>query len=239
MKYALGRYIYAAAAIGFGLCAFAFHDVSNWLQLKALAGAAHSESVAYTIGTIEILGGAAIAWPRTARIGALALGAMYTIFALLDVPYIIAHPLIYNGFGNFFEQLSLATGAAILASDRTERLAKIGYYAFGICVVSFGLEQLFYLSATAGFVPKWIPPGQMFWAVATTVAFFLASIALLSGIRAGLASALNTAMLLGFGLLVWVPALIADPHTFSNWTEGIVTLMIVGCSWIVTDYLRN
>jgi hypothetical protein len=48
-------------------------------------------------------------------------------------------------------------------------------------VVSFTLEQLAYLSGTAEFVPKWMPPGQMFWAVVTTIAFTLAAVALLSG----------------------------------------------------------
>jgi len=56
------------------------------------------------------------------------------------------------------------------------RSAQIGYYSFAICIVSFALEQLFYLSETASLVPKWIPPGQMFWAMATTAAFALAAI---------------------------------------------------------------
>src|SRR6185437_16884896 len=96
------------------------------------------------------------------------------------------------------------------AAPRTTRLAKLGYYSFGICVVSFALEQFFYLSATASLVPKWIPPGQMFWAIATTAAFALAAIALLTGLMARLAAALTTAMLVGFGLLVWLPALLAN-----------------------------
>ena len=119
--------------------------------------------------------------PRSARTGAVALGAVYLAFALLGIPVIIAHPLVYNGYGNFFEQLSLATGACIvyasfapIASIRAARLAWTGYYAFAVCVISFALEQLFYLSATASLVPKWIPPGQTFWAAATSVAFVLA-----------------------------------------------------------------
>src|SRR3989442_8515118 len=94
-----------------------------------------------------------------------------------------------------------------IAPARTARLAQMGYYSFGICVVSFTLEQLFYLSATASLVPEWIPPGQMFWAKATTAAFALAAIALLTGFMARLASRLTTAMIVGFGLLVWLPAL--------------------------------
>lgn len=36
MKYSLGRYVYGLAAIGFGICALAWHAISNWHQIKAL-----------------------------------------------------------------------------------------------------------------------------------------------------------------------------------------------------------
>jgi len=242
MKYSLGRYAYGLAAIGFGICAVAWHDIVNWQQIKALGP--HREMLTYIAATIEILGGAAILWPRTARAGAVALGAIYFAFTLLTIPGIIAHPLVYNSFGNFFEQFSLASGAMILYAcsgptvpARTARLAQIGYYSFGICLISFALEQLFYLSATASLVPKWIPPGQMFWAMATTAAFALAAIALLTGLMARLASRLTTAMLVGFGLLVWLPALFAAPHSFDNWSETAETFAIAASAWVVADFL--
>jgi uncharacterized membrane protein YphA (DoxX/SURF4 family) len=238
MKYSLGRYVYGLAAIGSGICALVWHDFS------ALGNVPHHEILTYTMATIEILGGVAVQWPRTARAGAVALGTIYFTFALLGVSLIIEHPLVYNSFGNFFEQLSLASGAVILYAcsgpivpARMERLAQTGYYAFGICVVSFALEQLFYLSATASLVPKWIPPGQMFWAVATTAAFALAAIALLTGLMARLASRLTTAMIVGFGLLTWLPALFADPHSFVNWSESAETFAIAAAAWIVADFL--
>jgi hypothetical protein len=169
MKYSPGRYLYGWAAIDSGICALAWHDFT------AFGAVPHRRILIYIAATIEILGGVAVQWLRTVRTGAVALGTIYFLFALLGVPLIIEHPLVYNGFGNFFEQLSLASGAVILyacpvASARTARLAQIGYYSFGICVVSFALEQLFYLKETASLVPKWIPPGQIFWAIATTAA---------------------------------------------------------------------
>jgi hypothetical protein len=54
-----------------------------------------------------------------------------------------------------------------------------------------------------------------------------------------LASRLNTAMLVGFLLLVWLPALFANPHSFVNWSEGLETLAIAGSAWIVADFLRH
>jgi uncharacterized membrane protein YphA (DoxX/SURF4 family) len=246
MKYSLGRYAYGLAAIGSGICALAWHDFNNWQQIKELGAGPLREILTYIVAAVEILGGVAIQGPRTARAGAVALGTIYLSFALLGVPLIIEHPLVYNGFGNFFEQFSLASGAVILyassgpiASARAARLAQIGYFSFGICVVSFALEQLFYLSATARLVPKWIPPGQMFWAIATTAAFALAAIALLTGFMAQLASRLTTAMIVGFGLLVWLPALFADPHSFLNWSESTETFAIAASAWIVADFLSH
>ena len=183
-------------------------------------------------------------WRRTARIGALILGCTYLAFALLWIPRIAAEPLVYDRWGNFFEQFSMVSGAVIVYAlfstndpERAARLARIGYIFFGICVISFTLEQLFYLSGTASFVPKWIPPGQMFWAITTTIAFGLAAIALLSGRSALLAARLLTLMIIGFGLLVWLPAPFADPHKIISWAGNAQNSAITGAAWIVADYL--
>jgi uncharacterized membrane protein YphA (DoxX/SURF4 family) len=160
------------------------------------------------------------------------------------VPRIAAEPRVFDRWGNFFEQFSLVSAALIVYaslslsdSEKPSTAARIGYLFFGICVVSFTTEQLLYLSGTAAFVPKWIPPGQMFWAIATTIAFALAAIALLSGRSALLASRLLTAMLVGFGLLVWLPAPFADPHKMINWAGNAQNLAITGAAWIVVDFL--
>jgi uncharacterized membrane protein len=238
MKHSFGRDVYGLAAIGSGLCALTWHDFS------ALGDVPHRETLISVAAAAEILGGAALLWPRTAQAGAVAVGAIYLSFALQGVPAIIKHPLVYNGFGNFFEQFSFVSGAVILSASsggvaraRPTRLAQVGYYSFGLCVMSFGLEQLFYLSQTAKLVPKWLPPGQMFWAIATTAAFGLASLALLTGYVARLASRLTAAMIVGFELLVWLPALYADPHSFPNWSESVETLGIAASAWIIADFL--
>ena len=241
MKYSLGRNVFGLAAIGFGLCAFAWHDITNWHQLKALRDLPYRDGLTYIVAAIEILGGLAVQWPRATRAGAIALGGVYLVFVLVTVPIVFKQPLIYNSYGNFFEQFSLLCGAMILYASsgmlavRSARLAQFGYYGFGVCVISFALEQLFYLPPTASLVPKWIPPGQMFWAIATTAAFALAGIAFLTGIKARLAARMTTAMLVGFGLLVWMPILFAAPHDFSNWSESVLTFAIAGSAWIVAD----
>lgn len=239
-----GRCVYGLAAVAFGIITLAWHDFNDWQQIRALGNVPHREILVYIAAAIQVFGGVAIQWPRTARAGAFALGSIYLIFALLWVPRIAAEPRVFDRWGNFFEQFSLVSGALIVYassspsdSERPGRAARIGYIFFGICVVSFTTEQFVYLSGTAAFVPKWIPPGQMFWAITTTIAFALAAIALLSGRSALLASRLLTAMLVGFGLLVWLPAPFADPHKMINWAGNAQNLAITGAAWIVADFL--
>jgi hypothetical protein len=216
-----------------GLITLAWHDYNDGLALRYLV---------YAAAAAQIGGGAAMQIRGTAKIGAAVVGAAYLIFALLGVPGIVAAPKIYNSWGNFFEQFSLLSGAAIVYARLSsawspETLHRIGRILLGICVVSFTLEQAFYLAATAKFVPKWVPPSQMFWAVATTVLFALAAMALLTNRMVLLATRLLTMMLVMFGLLVWVPLIFSDPHSHTNWSEGAETFAIAGVAWILADLL--
>lgn len=240
----LGRHVYGLAAIAFGVITLVWHDFNGWQQIRPLGNFAHRDVLLFCAIVIELFGGIAIQWAKTAKAGAVTLGILYFVFALLWVPHIIAEPRVYDRWGNFFEQFSIVSGAIIVyayaapdSSQRSLRLARIGYLCFGVCVISFMLEQLFYLSATAQFVPKWIPPNQMFWAILTTIAFALAAVALLSNYSALLAARLLTVMLVGFGLLVWLPAPFADPHKLISWAGNAQNLAITGAAWIVADYL--
>jgi uncharacterized membrane protein YphA (DoxX/SURF4 family) len=243
----LGRHVFGLAAIAFGVISLVWHDFgAPWQQTQALGNLPHRALLVGLVAALEIGGGIAIQCPKTARAAALVLASVYSIFALLWVPRIVAQPMVYDRWGNFFEQFSLVSGALIVYascrpanSEPSARLARIGYIGFAVCVVSFTLEQLLYLSGTASFVPKWIPPGPMFWAVTTTIAFALAAIALLSGRSALPAARLLTAMILGFGLLVWLPMPFADPHALISWAGNAQNLAIAGAAWIVTDFLRS
>jgi hypothetical protein len=229
----LGRHVFGAAALASGLITLAWHDYNDGHQLRYIV---------YAAAAALIFGGAAIQFRRTAKAGAAVLGAAYLVFVLLCVPGIVAAPQIYNSWGNFFEQLSLLSGAAIVYARLSsawppETLNRIGRILLGVCAASFTLEQAFYLDATAKFVPKWVPPTQMFWAVTTTVFFALAAVALLTNRMALLASRLLTMMVVGFGLLVWVPLVFSNPHSHTNWSENAETFAIAGAVWILADLL--
>jgi hypothetical protein len=229
----LGRYLFGAAAVVFGLITLIWHDYSDWPQLRYLV---------YAAAISQIFGGVALPFRRTAKTGAAVLTAAYLFLALLCLPAIITAPKVYNSWGNFFEQFSLAAGAAIAYASLSSvwsrgAVNRIGRILLGICTVSFALEQAFYLDATAGFVPKWFPPSPMFWAVATTFFFALAAAALLTNRMALLATRLLTLMLVLFGLIVWVPLVLSDPHSHTNWSEITETCAIAGATWMLADLL--
>lgn len=229
----LGRHVFGVAVLASGLITLVWHDYNDPHQLRYIV---------YAASAAEIFGGAAIQFSRIAKTGAVVLVAAYLVFALLCVPGIVAAPQIYNSWGNFFEQFSLVTGAAIAYARLSsawsqETVKRIGRILLGICVTSFTLEQAFYLDATAHLVPKWVPPSQMFWAIATTVLFALAALALLANRKALLAARLLTMMLVSFGLLVWVPLVLSKPHSQTNWSENAETFAIGGAVWILADLL--
>lgn len=229
----LGRHVFGVAALAIGLITLAWHDYNDSHPVRYIV---------YAAAAALIFGGAAIQFRRTEKTGAGVLGAAYLVFTLLCVPGIVAKPQIYNSWGNFFEQFSLLTGATLVYARLSsawsrETLGRIGRILLGICAASFTLEQAIYLDATANLVPKWLPPGQTFWGVATTVLFALAAVALLTNRMAFLATRLLTMMLVIFGLLVWVPLLVSAPRNPTNWSETAETFAIAGATWILADLL--
>ena len=229
----LGRHVFGLAVLTSGLVTLVWHDYNDWHPLRYIV---------YAAAVAQIFGGALIQVRRTAKTGACVLAAAYLVFVLLCLPQIVSAPRIYNSWGNFFEQFSLLTGAAIVylrlsSAWSPETLRRIGRILLGICVASFTLEQAIYLGATVNLVPKWVPPSQMFWAVTTTVFFALAAVALLANRMALLATRLLTVMVVSFGLLVWVPLIVSDIHNHENWSENAETFAIAGAAWILADLL--
>jgi hypothetical protein len=226
----LGRHVFGTAALAFGLVALVWPRAPGNGAVFGYAGA-----------FAQIVGGLALQFRPTARFGAVLSGAMFLIVTGERVPHIIAMPQIYNSWGNFFEQVCLMIGAALAyvqttrpKSDVPLRICRI---ALGICVVSFTVAQAVYFGSTVTLVPKWLPPSQTFWAVATTGALALAALALIANRSALLATRLLTIMIGSFGIFVWVPSLVSDPHNHGHWSETVETFAIAGTAWILADIL--
>lgn len=242
MKTALyGRMVFGASAVLFGVIALMWHDADTWQTLRRIWVLPFGAIAGGCLMTAQIAGGIGMQYPRTARPASIALGGVYLLFSLACIPDILAAPAVYATYGSFFEQFSLLCGAtALYAATEANparalvlgRLARLG---LGVCAISFTMSQILYLSVTSDLVPTWIPPNQVFWAILTTIAFALAAIAILVNRKARLALRLMTLMLALFGVLVWIPRLIAHPETHLNWSEFSLTLLITGAAWMVGE----
>jgi uncharacterized membrane protein YphA (DoxX/SURF4 family) len=232
--------IYGAAAVGFALVGLVWGDFAAvWQPVpKDVPG---RTALAYAVAVALLLGGLAIQWGRSAGLGALALTALYSLgILLLHVPRIIRHSSEFVTWSGIAEQLALVAAGLVayaycahLEPATAERTSKIGRLIFGVCLILFGLAHLFYLAPTAELVPKWLPPGQTFWAYATAAGHFAAGVAILSGILARPAAMLLTAMFVVFGILVHAPTILSDPHTHFNWAANAMNFALIASAWVI------
>ena len=238
----LGRLVFGGSAVLFGVIALMWHDPDTWQTVRAIWNLPFGSVIGVCLVTAQIVGGIGIQHSRSARLSSVILGVVYLAFSLACIPAIVAASNTFEKYGgSFFQQISLLCGAvALYATTEANaakamllgRLARIG---LGVCAISFALSQILFLRLTADLVPQWIPPNQMFWAILTTIAFVLAAIALLFNRQAQVATRLMALMLALFGVLVWIPRLIAHSEAHLNWSEFGLTVLIAGAAWMVAD----
>jgi hypothetical protein len=218
-----------------------WHDADTWQALSKIWRLPSGSIFGSVLMVAQIAGGIGLWFPRTTRPASIVLLAVYAFFSLACIPGIFAHPTSFAQYDGFFEQFCLLCGAlAVYATTDKNRaqstvLARLARLGLGLCAVSFGLAQAIYLRFTASLVPAWIPPNQMFWAILTTVAFGLAALAILFNRQARPAIRLMTLMVGLFGVLVWIPLVVAHPEAHGNWSELALTFLIAGASWTVAD----
>jgi hypothetical protein len=235
------RIVFGASAVLFGVIALTWRDADTWQSLRRIWSLPFGAAIGACLMLLQIAGGIGIQFARSVRPAALVLSIVYLLFSLVCILGIVAAPAIYAEYGSFFEQFSLLCGAtALYAATETDaaRARALGLAArvgFGLSAISFTLSQAIYLRLTASLVPAWIPPNRTFWAITTTVAFALGAAAILVNRHARLATRLMTLMLALFGVLVWIPLLVAHPEAHLNWSEFSLTFLITGAAWIVAE----
>jgi len=237
--------IYGWAAVAFGLVGLVWGDFAAvWQPVPETVPG--RTALAYAVAAVLLLAGLGVQWRRSAAACALTLTILYSLgVLLLHVPNVIAHPSVFVMWSGTAEQLALVAGGMVAyafcaepVAPSADRLLRIGRLLFGVCLILFGLAHLFYLKATADFVPAWLPPGQLFWAYATAAGHFAAGAAILSGIAARIAAMLLTAMFLCFSILVHAPNLFNDLHSHFNWAANAMNFALIASAWLIAASIR-
>jgi uncharacterized membrane protein YphA (DoxX/SURF4 family) len=236
----LGLYVYSGAAIFLGILGLVSGDfATSWQNVGP--NIPLRVPLAYLTAVIELIGGIALLLPRTARAGALTLTIVYFVFTLIWVPRALMNLGNFDPIGNVFEEFSLVAAGLVLcatfspADSSLARHRPFFVLLFGICPISFGIAHIVDMPGLLGWIPGWLPPTRMFWAYATTLGFFGAAVAILTGILAPLAARLLTAEIVVFELLIWVPNLSAGPNNHFNWAGNAICIAIAGSAWAVSD----
>ncbi len=207
---------------------------------------------AYLTAIWLIVGGAAILYERTARIGAVMLAIIYTVFAIFWLPRFYTAPH-YRGYrlsvyigvlGGPGGQLIVTIGALIVYANLSARAlsarqATVARWVFGLFVADFGIVHLIDIAEPASMVPAWMPLGGAFWAVVSGIAFILAGLGIVSGVLDVLAARLLALMFLLFSILVLTPNAIATPHEHTSWGGDAYNLAAVGATLIFADWLAT
>lgn len=221
--------------------------------IQALGHISGERALAYLAGVWLVAAGMAILWPRTARIGAAGSAMIYLIFALFWVPRLFAltHKfgfgigVIIFGLGGIAAQILFVSPATIVYATPTvpdavwqERAAVAARWMLGLPPILFGLGHLVSLHAYARFVPHWVPFG-LFWIVLTGIAFLLAGIAIVSGVRDVLAARLLALMLLVFEVTVEIPPVFVQPHSQVAWGGAVYNLTAIGACWVFAEFVAS
>ncbi len=238
----LGIRVYALGALALGLVGLAWDDFAlQWQPVPA--GVPGRAALACVFAAALVAAAVAVNLRPAGAVGAAALCGLFALVVLLHAPEVVTHPLVVGAWSGLAEQLALCSAGliawALLAAPggRAAGAGAPGRYAFGACLLVFGLAHFIYLDFTAGMVPKWLPPGQTFWAVVTGVAHVAAGVAILARRWAHLAAVLLAVMFAGFGILIHAPLLLADPHSHLNWVMNAMNLALTGSAWVMADAL--
>jgi len=208
----------------FGDFAQVWHSVPAWVPgRRALALASAVLMLACGIGLLS---------KRTQAPASRALLYFWALaVVLVEVPVVVKHPLNEVAWQGLAHLTVLLTGAWMLFTT-VERAVRIARLLFGLALIPIGLAHFVYLELTAPLVPAWLPY-HVFWAYFTGAAQLAAAVAVLLGIYARLAAALQAVLLATFTFLVWPPLMLAAPTKAGLWSEFTISWAMTAAAWVV------
>lgn len=240
----LGTRVYGLAAAALGLTGLVFGSFAA-IGLPVPPALPGYPVLVYGASAWLVAAGLAVQLRRTAAPASLALALFFALtLVLLHLPAAARAPTTWVSYEVIAEKLAMLLGALLAfaagtSGRRRDTLRRFAPLAFGACLVVFGISELVYARFTASLVPAWLPPSQLFWADATGGCQIAAGLAVLSGVLDRLAAVLVTVMYLGFGLLVHLPRVIAEPGLLGAWSEHGVNLVLAGAAWLLAETLAD
>jgi uncharacterized membrane protein len=246
-----GHALFAVAMIWLGALGFSKGDfVQVWQPVPKWVPA--REALVFVCAFISLASGIGLLWRRTAAMSARVLFASLMVWLLvLRLPNLFFQtPLVLVAWT--FGSTAVMTAAAwvlyvwfagdrdrqrlgLFADGRGVRIARVLY---GVSLIPFGLAHWMYVDATTVLIPNWLP-WHMALAYFTGATFIAAGLAVTFGVFPRLAAVLSTLQMGLFGLIVWVPRVLAGTVNDFQWGEFVVTCALTAGAWVVADSYRG
>ena len=246
-----GHVAFAATMIGLGIMGFATGDFAQiWQPVpKWVPG---RTALVYLCALISLGAGIGLLWRRSAPLASRTLfGVLLVWLLILRFPNLFYQTPLLLVAWSFGSTAVMVAGAWVLfnwfAVDRDR--ARFGFLTdpkalrgaralYGLALIPFGLAHFMYLNATAVLIPTWLL-WPVAWAYLTGAAFIAAGLAVTVGVVPRLAAALSTLQMGLFGLIVWVPRVVAGTVTDFQRGEFITTCALTAGAWVVADSYRG
>jgi hypothetical protein len=250
----IGVYSYGLGTVAFGVLDLIWGQFERSHQpIQSLVEHAPTRQfLAYLAAGWMIAAGLAMLWRRTARMGAAASAAIYSIFVACWLLWL--YSAIHAGgwqvkivFGFLFsvsEAVFLIVPAVILYVSANhnlvseERAATAARWMLGLPPIFFGLAHLIGLRVFATIVPEWLP-FRTAWAAFTGIAFLLAGLAICLRRFDVLAARLLALMLLLFEFLVEIPPVFVRLNSEETWGAAVYNLAAIGALWIFAEFVLS
>ncbi|WP_198651562.1 hypothetical protein [Dyella sp. C11] len=246
----ISQQFFALCMIGLGVLGFIYGDVALVWQHLPIEHMPGATAIAYVFALIELACGVGLllrAWAKAAS-------ALLTVFllawvVLLKLPAVVVVPTMEATWLGFGEIAVMLAGAWVLSAlhigERNDWLRRVtglhGVRAarvlFALSLPMIGLAHFFYSAQTEALVPAWLP-FRLGWVYFTGACSIVACLAVLFGVLAPLAARLEAAMLWIITLLVWGPAIAANPSDRTAWTALVISAAIACGAWVVGDSYR-
>ena len=240
-----GLALFGLGMIGLGVLGLAVGDFAMQWQPVAPWFPART-ALAYGAALLMVACGAGLLFRATVKWSARVLFAYSIVWALLKVPALVVAWRIEGVWLGLAEIAVLMAGAWTLfarvgdagenwaTGDRGVRWAR---YWFAVWLIPIGLSHFLYPEPTAHLVPAWLPY-RPFWGYLTGASQMASGLGVLFGVLPRLAAWCEAGQITLYTMLVWAPALFAEPKTRLPWTAFWISWAIGAGAWVVAQNVK-
>jgi uncharacterized membrane protein len=236
--------LFAVGMIGLGVLGLIYGDfamvwqpVAPWVPGRT--------ALAYCAAVVMLVGGIGLLFEATVRWAIRILFPYLILWALLKVPALVVAPQIegvWLGFGELavllaggwtlFGRLADVSEGSFWRFVADENGVRAARYLFAVFLIPIGLSHIMYVKETVALVPHWLP-FPIGWAYLTGAGQMACGLGVLFGVLPRVAALCEAGMISAFGLLVWLPAVVAAPKARLPWTAFWITWAIGAAAWVV------